>query len=72
MKEGDTVRVDKEVLETLVELGEIDLTTPHETAKIQLVLTETAFEGSVCLDRPLYGCRYWDKYDLELVEDENV
>ena len=73
MKEGDHVRVDREVLETLVELGEIDLTTPYETAIIQVVLTGTMFEGGIFLDRPLYGCRYWDKHDLEIAEEsENV
>ena len=68
MKEGDTVRMNAETLEHLTK---INLTTEHETATIKALLTGM-YEGGVYLDRPLYGLRYWNKLDLELVEDENV
>ena len=68
MNTGDTVRINAE---TQGHLRKHDLTTEHETATIKAVLTGL-YGGGIFLDRPLYGIRYWNKLDLEIVEDKNV
>lgn len=59
MKEGDTVRLRPELINTVSE-------PDHYTAVITVMLT--SIPGGVVLDRPLHGLHYWNVSELEKVD----
>ena len=67
LKTGDLVQMKQS---TIDHLSKVNLTTDHDFATVRVVLEGDY--GGICLDRPLYGFRYWNSDDLELVENKDV